>query len=134
MSRHEHEIDIDRHNQAWRAFVGHDDVKVVREGFWPKMLRFAAQLPFAEQALAAWYCAFDPATPARVKTMLLAALAYFVLPVDLIPDLLPGIGFTDDLTVIVTTISLLRNHITAEHRNRAKTALARLRRGEIPGD
>src|SRR5690606_8335716 len=61
--------------------------KTVDEGFWKKMVRVAGKIPFAEEAAAAWYCARDPETPMRVRATLLAALAYFVMPVDFIPDI-----------------------------------------------
>jgi len=122
----------ERHNEAWKAFAGHDAARTVREGFWPKMGRALSRIPFAEEALAAWYCATDEATPARVKGMLLAALAYFVVPVDLLPDFLPGLGFTDDLTVLLTTLGLVRSHITGGHRERARRALEDLKAGRLP--
>ena len=65
------------------------DEATVRRGFWSKLRRVAAGLPFAENLLAAYYCAFDRETPLQVKAALLAALAYFVLPVDMMPDVLP---------------------------------------------
>ncbi len=122
----------ERHNEAWKAFTGHDVARTVREGFWPKMGRVLSRIPFAEEALAAWYCATDEATPARVKGMLLAALAYFVVPVDLLPDFLPGLGFTDDLTVLLTTLGLVRSHMTESHRERARRALEDLKAGRMP--
>ncbi len=124
--------DMERHNEAWRVFAGHDNATTVREGFWPKMGKVLSRIPFAEEALAAWYCAFDAATPRRVKTMLLAALAYFIMPIDLIPDMLPGLGFTDDLTVLLTTIGLIRAHMTQRHHELAREALQALREGRKP--
>ena len=99
----------------------------VKAGFWPKLKRVLARLPFAEDLVAAWYCAFDPETPLKVRGMLLAALAYFVLPFDLVPDLIVGIGFTDDLTVLMTAIALISTHLRPEHRRQARQALERLR-------
>lgn len=104
----------------------------VREGFWNKLARSLARVPFARQAVAAYYCALDPQTPLKVKGILLAALAYFIMPIDIIPDLLLGVGFTDDLTVLATAIGLIRAHLRADHYERADAALARLRRGEMP--
>ena len=124
--------DLKRHNAAWRQFTGHDSAEVVRDGFWPKMAKFFARIPFASEALAAYYCATDARTPKRVKGLLLAALAYFVMPVDLIPDLLPGLGFTDDMTVLATVIGLIRAHIRPEHRARAARALNDLKAGRKP--
>ncbi len=96
----------------------------VRYGFWGKIARVARRIPFSEDVVAVYYCAFDSKTPFRVRGTLLAALAYFILPTDLIPDIILGLGFTDDAAVIATAIALVRNHITPEHRNAAKSALS----------
>ncbi len=104
------------------------DEKAVREKFWPKLKRNLARIPFATEAVAAWYCAFDPNTPVKVKGILVAALAYFILPIDFIPDFALGLGFTDDLTVLLTAIGLIRNHLKPEHRDRARETVERLRR------
>jgi uncharacterized membrane protein YkvA (DUF1232 family) len=96
----------------------------VKRGFWRTFRRAARFIPFSNELVAAYYSALDPATPHRVRLMLLAALAYFVLPFDTIPDLLAGIGFSDDAAVLLATISLVRAHITPVHREAAKQALA----------
>jgi uncharacterized membrane protein YkvA (DUF1232 family) len=93
--------------------------------FWAKLKRVGASLPFAEDLLAAYYCAFDRDTPVQVKAALLGALAYFVLPFDAIPDVLPVIGFTDDAAVLATAIRLVAGSITPAHRAAARAALAR---------
>jgi uncharacterized membrane protein YkvA (DUF1232 family) len=95
----------------------------VRQGFWPKASKVAAQLPFAEDLIAAYYCAFDRETPRHVQAALLGALAYFVLPFDFMPDLMPVLGFTDDAAVLATALRLVSAHIKPEHRNAAKRAL-----------
>jgi uncharacterized membrane protein YkvA (DUF1232 family) len=97
----------------------------VRRGFWAKVRRVGAGLPFAEDLLAAYYCAFDRDTPLQVKAALIGALAYFVLPFDAIPDVLPVIGFTDDAAVLATAIRLVAGSITPAHRAAARAALAR---------
>jgi uncharacterized membrane protein YkvA (DUF1232 family) len=97
----------------------------VRRDFWPKVRRFAARLPFAEDMIAAYFCAFDRSTPRRVQVALIGALAYFVLPFDFIPDMLPLIGFTDDAAVLATTIGLVSSHIGPHHREAARRFLAR---------
>jgi uncharacterized membrane protein YkvA (DUF1232 family) len=108
---------------AWNASA-RDEARV-RRGFWPKVRRVAARLPFAEDLLAAYYCAFDRQTPLQVKAALLAALAYFVLPLDAVPDLLPLFGFTDDALVLVTALRMVSVHIHESHRVAAREALAR---------
>lgn len=97
--------------------------KIVREGFWKKLLKKAGRIPFAEELATAYYCVADPQTPPRVRGILLAALAYFVVPVDAIPDFAAGLGFTDDATVIAAALALVARHIRPEHRARAKAAL-----------
>ena len=97
----------------------------VHRGFWVKVKRFGAGLPFVEDLLAAYYCAFDRDTPLQVKAALVGALAYFVLPFDAVPDLLPMIGFTDDAAVLATAVRLVAAHITPLHRAAARAALAR---------
>lgn len=99
----------------------------IARDFWPKLKRSLARIPFAEDVLAAFYCAFDPATPLKVKGILLAALAYFIMPVDVIPDVLLGLGFTDDMAVLYTAISMIRSHMTQAHRDRAKETLEKLK-------
>ena len=102
-----------------------DNEETVRRAFWGKARRVAARLPFAEDLLAAYYCAFDRDTPLRVKAALIGALAYFVLPFDAIPDMLPVLGFTDDAAVLATAVRLVATHLKPEHRDAARAALAR---------
>ena len=95
----------------------------IRAEFWGKFRRFAGRIPFAGDLVAAYYCALDPATPLRVRGMLLAALAYFILPIDAIPDAILGLGFTDDAAVIAAVIALVHEHITDVHRAAAARSL-----------
>jgi uncharacterized membrane protein YkvA (DUF1232 family) len=98
----------------------------VKRGFWRKLKAVARHIPFAEDALAGYYCAFDPATPTRVRGVLIAALAYFVVPADMIPDFVPALGFTDDAAVILGTLQMVTAHIQPRHREAAQKALADL--------
>jgi uncharacterized membrane protein YkvA (DUF1232 family) len=100
------------------------NARLVRRRFFPKLRRFAGRIPFADELLAAYFCAFDPATPSRVKAILLGALAYFIMPADLIPDIIAGLGFTDDLTVLSAAFGMVRGHVTSEHRQRAADYLS----------
>jgi uncharacterized membrane protein YkvA (DUF1232 family) len=106
------------------ASVAREEARVRRE-FWPKLRRFAARLPFAEDLVTAYFCAFDRRTPRRVQVALIGALAYFVLPFDFVPDMLPIVGFTDDAAVLATAIRLVAVHIRPEHREAARRILAR---------
>jgi uncharacterized membrane protein YkvA (DUF1232 family) len=97
----------------------------VRKNFWRKLKRVVSNIPFAEDLLAAYYCAFDRQTPRHVQAALIGALAYFILPFDFIPDFLPVLGFTDDAAVLATAIRLVATHITDDHREAARAALKR---------
>lgn len=99
----------------------------VTKGFWPKITRTAARIPFADQALAAWYAARDPETPMAAKGMIFASLAYFVLPVDAIPDIFAGIGYTDDAAVITAVLAMVGANIKRRHRDKAEDAVQRLK-------
>jgi uncharacterized membrane protein YkvA (DUF1232 family) len=99
----------------------------VRVGFWPKMGRVAARIPFADQLISVYYAARDPQTPIAAKGIMMGALAYFVLPVDAIPDVLLGIGFTDDAAVITALLATLGTNVKRRHREAAERALDRLR-------
>jgi uncharacterized membrane protein YkvA (DUF1232 family) len=96
----------------------------VRRGFWKTFRRAARSIPFSQEVVAGYYCATDRATPGRVRATLFAALAYFVLPTDAIPDFILGIGFGDDATVLLTTLGMVRAHIRPHHRDAAREALA----------
>lgn len=111
---------------AGTAFWRSSEDETFRRQFWRKFKRLAARIPFAEDMLAAYYCAFDKDTPASVKATLIAALAYFVLPVDAIPDVLPVIGFTDDAAVLMTAMNIVASNIRPVHREAARNTLARL--------
>ncbi|MGH6870719.1 MAG: YkvA family protein [Rhizomicrobium sp.] len=97
--------------------------RIVAAGFWDKLLRLAARVPFAEDLAAAFFCVADQRTPAKVKAILLAALAYFVMPVDAIPDFLPVIGFTDDAAVFALAFSMVSRSIRPEHYRAARARL-----------
>jgi len=101
------------------------DRESVRRRFWKKLKQVVAKLPFAEDLLAAYYCAFDKQTPRHVQAALLGAIAYFVLPFDFVPDMLPVLGFTDDAAILATAIRMVAGHITPEHRDAARSALKR---------
>jgi len=101
------------------------DPESLRRRFWIKLKKVAGRLPFAEDLLAAYYCAFDVKTPRHVQAALLGAIAYFILPFDFIPDMLPVLGFTDDAAILATAIRLVSAHILPEHRVAARAALKR---------
>lgn len=108
------------------------DAARTARGFWTKLGRVAARLPFAEDLVAAYFCAADRATPVQVRAAIFGALAYFVLPADTVPDFLAGLGYTDDAAVLFATLKLVGSHVSDIHRGKARAALDRLARGEAP--
>jgi len=113
-----------------RALVPHvmrlNEQRVLR-GFWPKMRKVVAHVPFAADALALWFCARDEETPLAAKGMMFAALAYFVMPFDAVPDFIAGLGYTDDAAVIMAVLAIVGRHLKPRHRAAAKAAVERLR-------
>ena len=103
-----------------------NEQRVVR-GFWPKIRKAAAHVPFAADALAVWYCARDDETPTAAKGMMFAALAYFVLPTDAIPDFIAGLGYTDDAAVFAAMLALVGRNLKPRHRDAARAAIDRIR-------
>ncbi|MDJ0921988.1 MAG: YkvA family protein [Henriciella sp.] len=100
----------------------------------PKLLRVAGQIPFAEDVAAAYYCAVDSETPRKAKLVLFAALGYFVLPIDAVPDVLAGLGFSDDAAVLTTAIGVVGMHIKPTHRYAAQRLLRLPNRSTPPAD
>lgn len=99
------------------------DELLVGEGFWQKFRAVARRLPFAEDLLTAYFTATDPRTPHAVRAALFAALAYFVVPTDLVPDFVVGLGYTDDAAVLAAALKTLAAHIRPRHRAQARQAL-----------
>jgi uncharacterized membrane protein YkvA (DUF1232 family) len=95
----------------------------VRDNFWRTVKRAARHIPFMEDVVASYYAAMDRDTPLRVRGTLLAALAYFVLPIDMVPDFIFGLGFTDDIAVLTAAITSIQRHIKPAHRAAARKAL-----------
>lgn len=101
-----------------------DNESRVQKGFWKKVKTAANRIPFMDEVVASYYCAMDPETPSRVRVTLLGALAYFILPLDSLPDFIIGFGFTDDIAVLTAAFAAVRGSITDAHREAAQKALA----------
>jgi uncharacterized membrane protein YkvA (DUF1232 family) len=99
------------------------DEQIVREGFWTKARQTLGRIPFSEDAVAAFHCATDSATPLPVRATLFGALAYFILPFDVIPDFLLGLGYTDDAAVLLAAYTTCKTYITETHREKARAWL-----------
>ena len=110
----------------------HNGAESRLRGFWRKVAKGLGHVPFLDEAVAAYYCARDPDTPASAKAILVSALAYFILPADVVPDFIAGLGFTDDATVLIAAMSSVTPHISPAHRARARTTLQNLGSGMRP--
>lgn len=92
-------------------------------GVIPKLMRVLGRVPFADDLVSAWYAARDPLTPMKAKAVLFAAVAYFVMPVDALPDMVVGLGFTDDAAVLATAMGVVGMHVKERHRRMARRIL-----------
>ena len=103
-------------------------MKLTSTSRYLRMGRMVIKLP--TYARVVWGIVRDPRTPIGLKGLLMAALAYVVLPVDLIPDAIPILGQADDLTVLLLVLDLFIQNappeVRAEHTTRAKNGTADL--------
>lgn len=97
--------------------------QTIRQKLMATARKAARQVPFMEDVIAGYFCALDPGTPTKVRATVFAALAYFVLPIDTIPDFLIGVGFGDDATVLMAAIAMVRSHMREDHYQAAREAL-----------
>lgn len=105
---------------------GVERIKPVSEQtLWDKLARYGkrAGRTACEKALCLWYTATAESTPAWARRTAYGALAYFILPLDAIPDIIPGVGFTDDLTALTAALGAIAMHITPEIKDRASEKL-----------
>jgi uncharacterized membrane protein YkvA (DUF1232 family) len=97
------------------------------ESFWAKVKDHArrAGRKVLEKALALYYCLKDADTPAWARTVIVGALAYFILPMDAIPDYLAVVGFTDDLGALAAAALTVAAHIKDDHLSEARATAMR---------
>ena len=95
---------------------------VNEKSFWDKVKSVAKTVgkEGVKLALILYYCCLDDDTPVWAKATTTGALLYFISPVDAIPDVVPGIGYSDDLVVMGLAIAAVAAHIKQEHRDRAE--------------
>jgi uncharacterized membrane protein YkvA (DUF1232 family) len=106
------------------AGINEADRNRLKRDFWPTLKKAIRQVPFVHDLVAAYFCALDKDTPLRVRSILVSALVYFILPTDVIPDFFAVIGFSDDIAVLSAAFAAVRTHVTPRHYAQAEQALA----------
>ena len=96
--------------------------------YFEKLVDFAGRIPFVSDAVAAYFSMRDPKTSLAIKATLASALVYFVSPIDVIPDVVPILGLTDDAGVVMAAVALAGSAITSAHRKRANQLLTKMNR------
>lgn len=93
--------------------------------FWSTLSRFAGRIGGAgvRQALTLYFAMRDPDTPRRAKATIAGALGYLVVPIDVIPDVLVGVGYGDDVTALALAAGVVAMHIKPEHRAAARARI-----------
>jgi len=92
------------------------------KSFWDKILEVAAKAgkEVIEKAVILYFVMQDDDTPMWAKGTILGALGYFVSPIDAIPDFIPVVGYTDDLTVLAGALVTVASHVKREHKDKAQ--------------
>lgn len=87
------------------------------DDFWSKLKKSAKKIgkEIVIQALTLYYIAMDSDTPIWAKTAIFGALGYFILPIDIIPDFIPILGFMDDLAVLAAAFKAVIAYNKPEH-------------------
>ena len=91
--------------------------------FWSKVKKILRKVPFVPDAIAMYFCFIDSSTPLSARGTALLALAYFVFPIDALPDVIPVAGYVDDGAAISAAVSAIAPYITDEHRSKTKDFL-----------
>ena len=92
------------------------------------VVKFGHRIDFIKSVFVLYYCMRDPKTPKYIKLVILGALGYLILPADMVPDVLLGIGWLDDLAVMTTVTKLAQRYITEEHERQAKGKIPFMRK------
>ncbi|MEM8562595.1 MAG: YkvA family protein [Pseudomonadota bacterium] len=95
------------------------------DGFWLKLRRYAASAgrEVVEKALLLFYAAQEEEAPRWAKATIAGALGYFIVPLDAIADLTPGVGYADDLGVLVLAIAAVASYINDDVRDKTNAKM-----------
>ena len=92
------------------------------QGFWEKVSHYFHKIGKEAllSALTLYYAAKDPITPDWVRVFLYSALGYFISPIDVVPDFIPLVGYSDDLAILAAVLFSLQVYVTDQHRDEAQ--------------
>jgi uncharacterized membrane protein YkvA (DUF1232 family) len=107
-------MDLDKYKKAFSE-----------SSFWAKVQKYAkiAGIKVVYAALLLYYLVVSENIPLKIKAIVIGALGYFIFPIDIIPDAIPILGFTDDLAVLLYAIAESAKYVTPEVQERAKKKL-----------
>ncbi|MGB0560575.1 MAG: TerB family tellurite resistance protein [Spirulinaceae cyanobacterium] len=90
--------------------------------FWKKakQVTVLAGKEAIEKSLYLYYVAQRDDVPMRLKVAIFGALGYFILPFDLVPDVMPGVGFGDDFATMATALGAATMYVNSEVKQSAK--------------
>ena len=99
-----------------------ESVDIDEKGFWKKIKRSASKMgdELCIQAISMYLAISDAKTPVASKAILVSAVTYLIVPVDLVPDFIPVLGFTDDASAIAAAMTATSTAVTDEHKETAK--------------
>ena len=125
-------------NQEMKALSNYDKFRkfFTESDFWDKIQKVArkAGIKISYAALLLYYVLRSPATPSSDRMKIIGALGYFILPVDLIPDYLPVLGFSDDLAALTWALYSVAKNITPEVKVQAQEQLGKWFKDYLPSD
>ncbi|PJZ45865.1 YkvA family protein [Leptospira brenneri] len=99
-------------------------LQFIKNNFWRKIKEVGKKIPFLKDVIAMYYCLLDENTSLTAKASIALALLYFISPLDAIPDIILGLGFTDDAGVIATTLLIIKSQLKPEHYTKANESLS----------
>ncbi len=96
------------------------------KGFWDKLKKYAKVIGknIVEKALWLYYAMEKPNCPSWAKTVIIGALAYLIFPVDAVPDIIPGVGYTDDMGLMMAAIGTVSFLIDKDVKKKANEKLS----------
>lgn len=96
-----------------------------QEGLFDKIGKYAKNigLNLINEALKLWYVTDNPNLPGKTKATIIGALGYLISPLDLIPDVIPVVGYTDDAGAIAIAVAMAQVFINQEVKDKAKAKI-----------